>query len=271
MRSLWKGAVSFGLVSIPVKMYAATEEKNVRFNYLHEKCMTPIKYKKTCPACDQEVESGEIVRGFEYQKGRYVVLSEDDMQSLPLSTMHTIEILDFVSADDIDPIYFLKSYFLAPQEYGQKPYWLLFEALGRTGRVAVAKVFIRSRENLVTLRRYNKCILMETMLYPEEIRQPEDLPELKGAVEIHENELKMAEMLVSNLSAEFDPGKYTSHYREALHELIEKKISDDEVEMPQAPRDEKIVDLMEALKASVKATEQDMKKRKKPGRKAVEK
>ncbi|HHX94591.1 MAG TPA: Ku protein [Clostridia bacterium] len=265
MRPLWKGAISFGLVSIPVKMYAATEQKNVKFNYLHRECKTPIKYQKVCPACGKEVSADEIVRGYEYQKGRYVVIEDEDMENLPLNTMRTIDILDFVELEDIDPIYFVKSYFLSPEEYGKKPYKLLFEALGKTGKIAVAKVFIRSRENLVTLRRYRNCLLMETMLYPDEIRQPESIPELLEEVEIHENELTMAESLITNLSSEFKPEKYKSDYREALLKVIHAKIENDEVATPKAPHEEKVIDLMEALKASLAATEgkkEETKKRK---------
>lgn len=216
MRPLWKGAISFGLVSIPVKMYAATQQKDVKFNYLHRECKTPIQYKKVCPHCQREVEADEIVRGYEYQKGRFVVIEDEDFENLPLSTMRTIDILDFVDLKDVDPIYYLKSYFLAPEEYGVKPYRLLFEALGNTGKIAIAKVFIRTRENLVIVRRYSNCLLMETMLYPDEVRKPENIPEIDNTVDIHENELKMAENLISNLSSEFKPEKYSSGYREAL-------------------------------------------------------
>jgi len=265
MRSLWKGAISFGLVSIPVKMYVATETKNVKFNYLHNECKTPIKYQKVCPTCSREVVNHEIVRGYEYEKGKYVIIDEEDLENLPLKTMRTIDIIDFVDLNEVDPIYFIKPYFLVPAEYGQKPYRLLFEALGRTGKIAIAKVVVRSRENLVALRRYKNCILMETMYYPDEIRVPENLQELKMDVEIHENELKMAVSLIENLSAKFVPSKYTSDYREALLELIQAKIKDNKIEMPYVPQEEKVVDLMEALKASIKAAEKEknLKKQKK--------
>lgn len=256
MRPLWKGAISFGLVSIPVKMYAATEQKNVKFNYLHRECKTPVKYQKVCPACNREIEADEIVKGFEYQKGRYVVIEDEDLENLPLNTMRTIDILDFVELEDIDPIYFVKSYFLAPEDFGKKPYKLLFEALGKTGKIAVAKVFIRSRENLVTLRRYrDNCLLMETMLYPDEVRVPESIPELQEDVAVHDKELQMAESLINNLSSKFEPEKYKSDYREALLQVIHAKVENNQVEIPQAPQQEKVIDLMEALKASLAATE----------------
>lgn len=257
MRPLWKGAISFGLVNIPVKMYAATEQKNVKFNYLHRECKTPIKYKKVCPACNREVEGDEIVKGFEYQKGRYVVIEDEDLENLPLSTMRTIDILDFVELEDIDPIYFVKSYFLAPEDYGKKPYKLFFEALGKTGKIAVAKVFIRSSENLVTLRQYQKGIVMETMHYPDEVRSPESIPELQEEVAVQEQELKMAESLINNLSSKFMPEKYKSNYREALLQVIHAKVEDNQIDIPQVPQQEKVIDLMEALKASLAATEGD--------------
>lgn len=257
MRPLWKGAISFGLVSIPVKMYAATEQKNVKFNYLHRECKTPIKYQKVCPACEREVDAGEIVKGYEYQKGRYVVLEDEDLENLPLNSMRTIDILDFVNLEEVDPIYYVKSYFLAPEEYGAKPYRLLFEALGNTGKIAIAKVFLRTRENLVTVRRYSNCLLMETMLFPDEVRQAENIPELDRAVEIHENELTMAENLINNLSSKFEPEKYSSDYREALLKIIHAKIDNDEIEIPALPQQEKVIDLMEALKASLAATEKE--------------
>jgi len=257
MRPLWKGAISFGLVSIPVKMYAATEEKNVKFNYLHRECKTPIKYRKVCPVCEREVGPEEIVRGFEYQKGRFVVVEDGDLENLPLNTMRTIDILDFVNLEEVDPIYYIKSYFLAPEEYGAKPYKLLFEALGNTGKIAIAKVFIRSRENLVTVRRYRTCLLMDTMFFPDEVRKPEAIPDLDKGIDIHENELKMAENLITNLSSEFKPQKYSSDYREALLKLIHAKIENNEIEIPKQPQQEKIVDLMEALKASIAATEKE--------------
>lgn len=264
MRPLWKGAISFGLVSIPVKMYAATEQKNVKFNYLHRECKTPIKYKKVCPNCDREITQDEIVKGFEYQKGRYVIIEDEDLENLPLNTMRTIDILDFVELNDIDPIYFVKSYFLAPEDFGKKPYKLLFEALGRTGKIAVAKVFIRSRENLVTLRRYQNSILMETMLYPDEIRTPEAIPELQEDVAVNDKELQMAESLINNLSSRFEPEKYKSDYREALLQVIHAKVENNQVEIPQAPQQENVIDLMEALKASLAVTETGKEKPKTP-------
>ncbi len=257
MRTIWKGAISFGLVNIPVKLFPATENKTIKFNYLHKECNSPINYQKICPVCNREVSQDEIVRGFEYEKGRFIILNEEDLENLPTKTTKTVDIIDFVDLRDIDPIYFSKPYYLAPSEGGQKAYMLLKEAMKRTGKIAIAKVTIRSTENLVCLRIYEDSIVMETMYYPEEIRSAQMIPELHGEISLHENEIKMANQLINNLSAKFDPQKYKSDYREALMKLIEARIAGEHVETPQIPDTGNVVDLMEALKASLKATENE--------------
>ena len=257
MRTIWKGAISFGLVNIPVKLFPATENKSVKFNYIHKECNSPINYKKICPVCNREVTQEEIVRGFEYEKGRYVIINEEDMDSLPTQTTKTVDIIDFVDLAEIDPIYFSKPYFLAPAEGGQKAYHLLKEAMKQTGKIAVAKVVtIRSTENLVCLRVYENTVMMETMYYPDEIRSPQSLPELSGEISLHENEIKMANQLINNLSGKFDPKKYKSNYRESLMKLIEAKVAGEQIQVPPTPDQGNVVDLMEALKASLKATEE---------------
>ncbi|HHT63460.1 MAG: Ku protein [Bacillota bacterium] len=256
MRTIWKGAISFGLVNIPVKLFPATENKSVKFNYIHKECNSPINYKKICPVCNREVTQEEIVRGFEYEKGRYVIINEEDMDSLPTQTTKTVDIIDFVDLAEIDPIYFSKPYFLAPAEGGQKAYHLLKEAMKQTGKIAVAKVTIRSTENLVCLRVYENTVMMETMYYPDEIRSPQSLPELSGEISLHENEIKMANQLINNLSGKFDPKKYKSNYRESLMKLIEAKVAGEQIQVPPTPDQGNVVDLMEALKASLKATEE---------------
>ncbi|MHB1125925.1 MAG: non-homologous end joining protein Ku [Bacillota bacterium] len=256
MHTVWKGAISFGLVSIPIKLFAATETKNIRFNFLHDQCKTPIRYEKVCPVCDREVTNDEIVRGYEYEKGKYVVLKDEDLENLPLNTLKTIDILDFVDLHQVDPIYYLKAYYLAPGELGYKPYRLLYQALQETGKAAIAKVTLRARESLALLRVYHNCLMMETMFYPDEIRSTDMLPELTGEVPVHANELKMAINLIENLSAAFEPGKYTSDYRQALQELIQTKVTNEEIEVPLRPEGAKVLDLMEALRASVKATKE---------------
>ncbi|MGI6066246.1 MAG: Ku protein [Bacillota bacterium] len=257
MRTIWKGAISFGLVNIPVKLFPATENKSVKFNYLHRECNSPINYKKICPVCNKEVTQEEIVRGYEYEKGRFIILNEEDLENLPSTTTKTVDIIDFVDLSEIDPIYFSKPYYLAPAEGGQKAYTLLRQAMGETKKIAIAKVTIRSTENLVCLRVYQNTLMMETMYYPEEIRSPQMLPELNINVDIHENEIKMANQLIKNLSGEFQPEKYKSSYREALLNLIESKVAGEQIKTPPVKGTGNVVDLMEALKASLKATEEE--------------
>lgn len=257
MRNIWKGAISFGLVTIPIKLYTATEVKDIKFNFLHRECKTPIKYEKVCPICKTEVNSTDLVRGYEYERGRYVVIEEEDLEKIPLSTLKSIEILDFVDLQEIDPIYYVKSYYLAPGELGTKPYQLLLEAMRNTGRIAIARVVLRQKESLAILRVYHNCLVMETIFYPDEIRATSLIPELNYDVQLHDNELKMAVSLIENLSAKFQPEKYQNNYRQALMELIQAKISGEEIVEPARPDSTKVVDLMEALKASIEAAKKD--------------
>lgn len=251
MRPLWKGAVSFGLIYVPVKLYAATEKKDVKFNYLHEKCRTPVQYRKYCPYCDAEVPAEELVRGYEYEKGKFVIMKEEDFDRLPGENNRSVVILDFVNLADIDPIYYDKAYYLAPGEGGQKVYELLKMAMDVSGKVAVGRVVIRSKEALAVIRAAGEVMVMSTMYYPDEVRSPKMIDELGYRAELHENEVKMAVSLVENLSSRFIPEKYTNRYREAMMEVIQGKITGQEVEAPAAPEAAKVVDLMSALKASI--------------------
>lgn len=255
MRTLWKGAISFGLVNVPVKLYTATEQKTIRFNYLHEKCGTPIKYERRCPYCNIEVPQEEIVRGYEYQKGQYVILKDEDFEKIPDEHNKTIDIMDFVDLVEIDPIYFEKSYYLEPSPGGEKAYALLKKAMQDTGKIAVARVTIRSKETLVVLRVYQNVLVMTTIFYPDEIRSTAELTGVQTEPKLHENEIQMATNLIQNLSSHFDASKYTDTYRESLLEIIRAKIAGGEV--TQTPQQEtgKIIDLMEALRASIAATE----------------
>lgn len=257
MRTLWKGAISFGLVNVPIKMYTATEKKELKFNYLHEKCGTPIKYQRHCPTCDVEVSQTEIVRGYEYQKGQYVVLRDEDFEGIPDERSKTIDIMDFVDLTEIDPIYFEKSYYLEPSPGGEKAYALLKKAMQDTSKIAVAKVAIRSKESLVVLRVYQNVLAMATIFYPDEIRATTGLTGVESEPKLHENEIQMATSLIQNLSSHFDPSKYTNNYRQALMGIIQTKIAGGHV--AQAPEREtgKIIDLMEALRASIAATEKE--------------
>jgi len=259
MHTVWKGSISFGLVNIPVRMFTATEERDIRFRQLHKDCHTPIRYAKMCPHCDREVEASEIVRGFEYEKGNFVIVQDEDLESITPETRRAIEIVDFVDLKEIDPVYFDKSYFLAPQDTGEKAYALLRAAMKNTGKIAVARVTLRNRQSLGVVRIYENCIMLETIYYPDEVRSVAQVPALPDeTVALAENELKMAEELIQNMSAPFEPGKYKDEYREELQEMIERKLEGREVAVaPAAPR-ANVIDLMQALKESLAATGADV-------------
>jgi DNA end-binding protein Ku len=252
---MWKGSISFGLVNIPVKMFAATEDKDIRFKYIHNECKTPIKYEKVCPTCNKEITQDDIVRGYEYEPGRFVVIDDKDLESLRQSTGRAIEILDFVNLEEIDPIYFIKSYYLSPQDTGEKAYNLLREAMNQTGRIAIAKITIRDKQSLAAVRVYKNLLVMETIFYPDEVRDMAQVPNVPAAENVNEKELAMATQLIGNLTTAFDPEKYTDEYRKELMELIHKKIEGDEGIRPQEAPQRNVIDLMQALQESLKETE----------------
>jgi DNA end-binding protein Ku len=254
MRSIWKGAISFGLVSIPVKLYSATEERDVAFHQVRRSDGSRIRYKRVAAADGEEVPFSEIAKGYELPGGEMVVLTDDDFAGLPLSTSRAIEVLEFVPLEQVDPIYFAKSYYLEPDRTGAKPYALLRNSLERSGRVALVKIAIRSREQLATLRVRDGVFVLETMLWPDEVRTP-DFPFLEEQAEVRPQELTMAETLIETLSGDFDPSQYRDSYREALQAVIDAKVAGKEVVAPAAegPAPDAAGDLMAALRASVEA------------------
>lgn len=256
MHTMWKGTISFGLVNIPVKLHSATEDKDVKLRNLHKECHSPIKYEKVCPVCDKEVEQDDIVKGYEYTKNKFVVLEEEDLQALKEENEDkSVEIVDFVKLEEIDPIYFNRSYYLSPNDGGVKAYALLREALNDTGKIGVAKITIRSKEHLAVLRVYNNTLLMETIHYPDEVRDFKDVPNVPEEVEVVKKELDTAKLLIDQLTTEFEPEKYTDEYRTALLELIEKKRQNEEVTTGKQPaKQDNVMDLMEALEKSLKKT-----------------
>lgn len=258
MRSMWKGSISFGLVTIPVKLYAATESKDVRFNLLHDECRTPIQYRKVCPNCDREVAQEEIVRGYEYEKGRYVIVRDEDLEAIPVAAARTLDIVDFVRLDQIDPIYFDKTYYLEPGEGGAKAYALLRRAMEETGRIAIARVVIRSKESLAAIRVFNNGVLaMETMHFPDEVRSPAGLTGIV-APELRPQELDMATGLIASLSSgDFTPEKFENEYRQAVLDVIAAKAAGEDVVQAAEPVERgRVVDLMEALRASIRQAEE---------------
>jgi DNA end-binding protein Ku len=254
MRSIWKGSISFGLVSIGVKLYTATEERDVSFHQVRRTDGSRIRYRRVAEADGEEVSYSDIAKGYQLPSGETVVLTDEDFADLPLPTARVVDVLQFVPAEQIDPIYFAKSYYLEPEKNAVKPYVLLRDALDASGQVGLVKVAIRSREQLATLRVRNGVIVMETMIWPDEVREP-DFGFLEGDVDLRPQERQMAESLVSSMSGDFDPSEYTDNYREALQQVIDAKVEGREVvETEEAqPSAGKVVDLMSALRASVEA------------------
>jgi DNA end-binding protein Ku len=254
---MWKGAISFGLVSIPVAVYPATEEKSLKFNQLHDEDMGRIRYQRVCEQDGEVVSFEHIVKGYEYEKGRYVVLTDEDFDKVPVESSRLIDILHFVDADDIDPIYYKKTYYLVPEESGVKAYALLRQAMEEDGRVGISKVSFRDREHLAALRFKDDAFVLETMFWPDEIRDAK-FDELEKAAEVKPRlqEIQMAKTLIDNLTDDFKPEQYKDEYREALLKVVEAKVDGREIEAAPEPEESKVVDLMEALKASVEATKQ---------------
>jgi DNA end-binding protein Ku len=251
-RAIWSGTISFGLVSIPVNLYTATESHDVRFHLLHKRDGVRLKNVRWCPKDEKAVPWDEVVRGFEYAKGQYVAISEEDLEHLPVKTVHTVDISDFVKLDEVDPIYYDKSYYLAPEETGVKAFILLRQALEQTGRAAVAKVAIRDKESLCLVRPYQDVLSMETMLYANEIRSTKDIG--VDGVAVSPKELQMAVSLIENLSDNFDAARYHDEYQAALKTVIDAKVEGAPLPALPSERGAKVVDLMEALRASVEAT-----------------
>ncbi|MEV4106740.1 Ku protein [Nonomuraea sp. NPDC049695] len=257
MRSIWKGAISFGLVTIPVKLYSATEQKDVSFHQVHREDGGRIRYKRVCTVDGEEVPYSDIAKGYELASGEMVVLTDDDFEGLPLTTSRRIDVLQFAPAEQIDPIYFAKSYYLEPDAQGAKPYVLLRNALESSGQVAVVKVALRQRESLATLRVRDGVFVLETMLWPDEIRKP-DFAFLDEDIEVRAQELKMAESLIATMESDFDASEYHDAYREALEQVIEAKVAGKEVIAPREEEEARpAVDLMAALRASVEAAKRE--------------
>lgn len=256
MRAIWKGAVSFGLVNVPVRVGAATGTKDVGFHQVHAADGGRVRYQRICSADGEPVPYGEIAKGYETPEGDLVVLTDEDLAQLPLATGREIEVVEFVPADQVDPIMFDKAYYLEPEKSAAKPYALLREALAATERVAVVKVALRQRETLAVLRVRGDVICLQTVLWPDEVREP-DFEVLPGAAGLRPQEVAMASALVESLAADFDPSAFTDGYTAAVRELVEAKVSSGQVRRaPGAPEasgdgDGQVLDLLSALQRSV--------------------
>ena len=253
---MWRGAISFGMVAIPVRLYLATESKSVSFRLLCPRDLTPIRNKRWCQEEDREVGWNEVVRGYEVGKNEYVIIDDKDLDELPLNTTHTIDIVEFCPDKEIEAGLYLKSaYYLEPEPVGQKPYALLRAALEKTDKVAIGKIALRDREHLCRLALHEQGLLLNTLHWPDEIRGTGELSMPQDGADIQKRELDMAVMLVENLSAHFDPSRHLDEYREALLEVVNAKLADRPVERAAAPEPARVTDLMAALKASVEAAQ----------------
>lgn len=257
-RPIWTGTVSFALLSVPVKLFSATRSKDISFNQIEKSTGGRIKQKRVSATTGEEVPSDEIVKGYDLGGDRYVVIEPGELEALAprdATNERTIQILDFVSLADIDPIYYEKAYYIAPDKGGARPYALLVQAMRETGKVAIAKVVLRSKEYLTAIRPVGDLLCMETMLFGDEVIDPAEIDGLpEGGVQIAEKELDMAKMLVETSASEFEPSKYRDEYRERVMALIEAKSAGQVFEMPVAEEAPKVLDLMAALEASLAAT-----------------
>ncbi len=263
-RAIWSGSISFGMVSIPVKLFGATESKDISFNLLHATCGTRLQQRRWCPTDEVDVPWNETARGYEYAKGQYVKLTDEDFERLPLPSKHTIELTSFVEEKEIDPVFYERSYYLEPAERAEKPYALLLKALDKRNLTAIATITIRKKEQLCALRAHDGTIMLETLFYPDEIREERGMD--LGAVKVSDRELEMAFTLIDIFRKPFDPGEYHDHYREALAEMIEAKLEGKQVVKTPAPRDTRVIDLADALKRSVEAAKKEAAKPKPPAR-----
>ena len=254
MRSMWKGSISFGLVTIPVKLYTATEQKDITFRQVHREDGGRIRFRRVCSLDGEEVPYEDIAKGFELPSGEIVVLTDDDMADLPLPTLRSIEVLYFAPETDIDPILLSSRYFIEPENSGARRYVLLRDAMQRSGRVAVVQVALRQRESLAAMRSRDGVLVLETLLWPDEVRVP-DFGFLDQDINVRTQELKMAASLIDSMSQDFDPEAHHDGYREALTELVEAKVEGRDVIQPQNGKaaDDEPVSLADALKASIAA------------------
>ena len=255
MHSLWKGALSFGLVTIPVRLYAATENRDVHLKYLHQPCSAPVKYRKVCSACGQEADSDHIALGYEASPGTFVILREEELENLPSGPDHTVEIERFVPLDRIDPVFLARAYYLEPQPGGHKAYQLLHQAMSAEGRAAIVRISLRRRERWAVVRSGQAGVLhLETLLDADEVRPPTNVS-VGEREPLRPGELELAQTLVETLSADFRPEENPDRYRAALEALIAKKVEARETETPASVQVEhaRVIDLMDALRASLQA------------------
>ena len=253
MRTIWNGSINFGLVNIPIGLAVAQQRKDVSFRTLHRECGTPIKQKRWCPVHERDVEADELVKGWEFAKGQYVLVEESDLEAVALARSQSIDIKKFVDLEDVDPIYFDRAYYLAPADADaqRRPYVLLLRAMQEANVAAIGKFVLWGKENLCLIRPLGESLALETLYYAEDIRARDEIDEAVGETEVQEPELEMARQLVASLVGEFDSEEFVNEYRGELKAMLEAKLAGEEIVAPEQPAPAQVVDLMEALKESV--------------------
>ena len=256
MRTIWNGSISFGLVNIPIGLAVATQRTDVAFRTLHRECKTPIKQKRYCPFHERDVEADELVKGWEYVKGEFVIVEEEDLEAVALQRSNSIEILRFVKLDDVDPVFFDRTYYLAPAsaEAQRRPYVLLLRAMEDTGMAAIGKFVLWGKENLCLIRPHADTLSLETLFFAEDVRSKREIEEAVVESEVKKPELDLARQVIESISGEFDPEEFRNEYRDDLRRMLEAKLEGHEIVKPEPQPETPVIDLMEALKASVAET-----------------
>jgi DNA end-binding protein Ku len=253
MRTIWNGSISFGLVNIPIGLAVATQRSDIAFRTLHRECGTPIKQKRWCPTHERDVEADELVKGWEFAKGEFVFVEESDLEAVALQRSQSIEILRFVKLEDVDPVYFDRTYYLAPSstDAQRRPYVLLLRAMEETGMAAVGKFVLWGKENLALIRAHDDALLLETLFFAEDVRSREEIEEAVGGMEVNDAELELARQVIGSLEGEFEAEDFENQYRTELRQMLEAKLEGQEITRPEPEPEAPVVDLMDALKRSV--------------------
>jgi DNA end-binding protein Ku len=253
MRTIWNGSISFGLVNIPIGLAVATQRSDIAFRTLHRECGTPIKQKRWCPTHERDVEADELVKGWEVAKGEFVFVEESDLEAVALQRSQSIEILRFVKLEDVDPVYFDRTYYLAPSstDAQRRPYVLLLRAMEETGMAAVGKFVLWGKENLCLIRAHDDALMLETLFFAEDVRSREEIEEAVGGTEVKDAELELARQVIGSLEGEFEAEDFENQYRTELRQMLEAKLEGQEITRPEPQPEAPVVDLMDALKRSV--------------------
>ena len=253
MRTIWNGSISFGLVNIPIGLALATQRSDVAFRTLHRECGTPIKQKRFCPFHERDVEADELVKGWEVAKGQFVLVEESDLESVALQRSQSIEIFRFVKLDGVDPVFFDRTYYLAPASAAaaRRPYVLLLRAMEETGMAAIGKFVLWGKENLCVIRAHGDALALETLFFAEDVRSRAEIEEAVRETEVRPPELELARQVIASISGEFDPGEFENEYRRDLRRMLEAKLAGEQIARPEPVPEAPVVDLLEALRRSV--------------------